>query len=130
MEGRGEGRSKHFGRMFSPQTDGGLHSKRVMPVLTVSPASVEDADRTKELEELEWSLVVLSLKRGERNIQPNGTDLNYTFFFLLSFLELMFSTHHLEKSQQKTFTAVRPLRRSRLFQRSFIKVATVPGLQC
>lgn len=62
--------------MFSPQTHRGLHSKRVTAELRVSPAGIEDADRTEELEELERSLVVLSLKRAERKTRPNGTDLN------------------------------------------------------
>lgn len=67
--GGGEGKSgvsKHFGRMFSLQTDGGLLSKRVTPALSVSPAGAEDTDRPKELEEMERSLVVFSLERGEK----------------------------------------------------------------
>lgn len=96
-----EGGKQHFGPMFSPQTNGGLHSKRVTPALRVSPARVKDADRTKDLEELEWSLVVLSLKRGERNKQPNGTDLNDTFVFSFYFYNWWFHTSILERANGK-----------------------------
>lgn len=36
------------------------------PALGVSPAGAEDTDRTEELEEMERSLVVFSLERGEK----------------------------------------------------------------
>lgn len=74
------------------------------PALSVSPAGAEDTDRTEELEEMERSLVVFSLERGEKkNAQHNGTYVEGLLEVVLYFYlyNLLFNASILERAHRK-----------------------------